>query len=96
MAKKKVSSKKSEGQAALDCTYSPSVHLDFSDVSELEGLTVGDEVRVVIKGKVKAVEQREDWDDPKKTRASLSIKDFEATIVTDSNQFEELLDEEDD
>ena len=34
--------------------------------------------------------------DPKKTRASLSIKDFEATIVTDSNQFEELLDEEDD
>ena len=92
MAKKKVSSKKSD----TSCTYSPSVHLDFSDVSELEGLTVGDEVRVVIKGKVKAVEQREDWDDPKKTRASLSIKDFEATIVTDSNQFEELLDEEDD
>ena len=93
MAKKKVSS-----QAALgvDCTYSPSVHLDFKDVSELEGLSVGDTVRVVIKGKVKGVEQREDWDDPKKTRASLSIKDFEATIVTDSNQFEELLDEEDD
>ena len=51
MAKKKVSSKKSEAQLDASCTYSPSVHLNFSDVSELEGLTVGDEVRVVIKGK---------------------------------------------
>ena len=95
MAKKKVSSKQQAGCVSADCTFSPSVHLDFADVTELEGLMVGDEVRVVIKGKVKAVEQREDWDDPKKTRASLSIKDFDATIVSDTNQFTELLDEED-
>ena len=95
MAKKKVSSKTQVGCVAADCTYSPSVHLDFADVTELAGLTVGDEVRVVIKGKVKSVEQREDWENPNKTRASLSIKDFDATIVSDTNQFDDLLDEGD-
>lgn len=92
MAKKKLSS----APLAAECTYSPSVHLDFKDVGELKDLTIGDTVRVVIKGKVKSVEQREDWDDPKKVLASLSIKDFEATIVTDSSQFDDLLDEDDD
>ena len=91
MAKKKLGS----DAAVPSCTYSPSVHLDFKDVSELKDLVVGDTVRIVIKGRVKAVEQREDWDDPKKTVASLSVKDFEATIVSGSNQFEELLEDED-
>lgn len=96
MAKKtKVSSKAKDGLLA-SCEYSPAIYVDFDDLKEVKGLSVGDTVRVVIKGTVRSVEQREAYDAKDKVRASVSIKDFEAEIITDENQFDSLLEDEDD
>jgi hypothetical protein len=50
---------------------------------------------VVIKRKVRSLDQREDYIDPKKILSSISIKDFDAEIISDENQFDSLLDDND-
>lgn len=94
MAKtKKISSKKQEGCSL--CSYSPTIYLDFAGVDQLEGLKVGETVRVVVKGKIQGITQREGYEDKEETQASLTLKDFEAKIVTDENQFEDLMEDGD-
>lgn len=97
MAKKsKVSSKNENCMAGADCVYSPSLYIDFDELKEVKGLSVGDEVTVVIRGTIKSVEQRESYDEKGKTRASISVKDFEAEIVSGQTQIEALFGDEDD
>lgn len=88
---KKITSKKN----TVGCIYSPTLHLEFEKVTDLSGVELGDTVRVVVMGKVKSVEQREDYEDPKQTHAALCIRDFTATIVKNTSQFDELLDDND-
>jgi hypothetical protein len=96
MAKKKKVSSKAEVCAMVgDCSYSPTISVDFEEAEEISGLSVGDTVRVMIRGKVRALDQREDYSDPKKILSSISIKDFDAEIITDENQFDSLLDDND-
>jgi hypothetical protein len=93
--------KKEKISSKADCcvggavTYSPTTHLEFDDVKELKGLSVGDKITVVLRGTVKSLEQREDYSDPKKVCASLSLTDFEAEIVPNSTEFDDLCDDED-
>jgi len=97
MAKKskaKVSSKES-CCAVGSCDYSPTLYIDFDDMKEVKGVCVGDEIRLVVKGTVRSVEQREGYDDKEKARASVSLKDFEAEILDASTQFDSLLDDDD-
>lgn len=89
--KKKVSSM----VGVQDCTFSPTVYIDFDDLEEIEGLSVGDEVRVVLKGTIKSLDQRESYEKKGETTASICLKDFEAEIVENSNQFTALLNDED-
>lgn len=94
MAKK---TKVSSNEVGLcDSTYSPSMYVDLDDVKEVKGLSVGDTVRIVIKGTIKSVEQRTSYEDDKKTMASIGIKDFDAEIVPASSQFDALFDDESD
>lgn len=75
------------------CLYSPSMYIDFDSVKEVKGLSIGDEVRVVVKGTVKSVEQRET---DGKAISSIRIEDFEAEIVPKSSEFDDLFDDETD
>lgn len=93
MAKKKVSSK--VVCESPDCTYSPSIYIDFDKLAEVKGLGVGDKVKVLITGTIKSVEQRESYDDSGKTRASIALKDFEAEIADDNNVFASLAEDDD-
>lgn len=93
MAKKsfKASSKKSEAQGM---EYSPCMYVDFDDLAEVKGVSVGDKVCVVVKGTVKSVEQRAD-EGSEKAKSSISLADFEAEIVPRS-ELEDLFADEDD
>ena len=92
MAKKtKVSSKKN---AISPVEYSPSMYVDFDDIAEVKGVSVGDEIRLLVRGKVRGVEQRAMEDNG--VRASICLADFEAEIVPNSTEFDSLLDDEDD
>lgn len=96
MAKKrKVSDKAGMTTSCPGVDYSPTLYIDFDDLKEIRGLAVGDEITVVVKGKVRSVEQRESYEDPKKVRSSVSLTNFEAEIVNDDNQFADLMDEDD-
>lgn len=94
MAKKTKVSSNELGLA--DVAYSPSMYVDLHDVKEVKGLSLGDTVRIVIKGTIKSVEQRSSYDDESKTMASIGIKDFNAEIVKASSQFDSLFDDEND
>ena len=94
MAKKTKVSSKSENCTKEICEYSPTIYVDFDDVKEIEGLSVGDTVRVMVKGTVRSVEQREGYDEAK-TRCSVSIKDFDAEIISNETDFDALLEDED-
>lgn len=73
--------------------YSPSLHIDFDDPKQIKDLAVGVKVKIVVEGVVRGMEQREDWEDPKKMRSSLSLKDVEATVVPYETDFDELMDD---
>lgn len=95
MAKKKVTGKAEMAACAASIPYSPTLYIDFDDLNEIRGLVVGDEITVVVKGKVRSVEQRESYEDPRKVRSSVSLVNFEAEIANDDNQFADLMDEDD-
>lgn len=78
------------------CSYSPTVHIDFDDLDEVKGVGVGDKVRILLTGTVRSVEARESYDESQKKTSSICLKDFEAEIVDDSNEFSKLADDEDD
>ena len=93
MAKKmKVSSK----ECAHESMYSPSMYIDFDNASEIKGLTVGDTVRVVVRGTVKSLEQRKREGEEGKPLSSICIEDFEAELVPVSKDFDALFDDEED
>lgn len=94
MAKKSKVSSKVAGGESLGCQYSPSMYIDFDSLKEVKGLSVGDEVRVVVKGTVKSIEQREI--EKGKSSSSIRIEDFEAEIVPKSSEFDNLFDDEND
>lgn len=90
MPKKKISSKQ---ELVGGDSYSPSLYVDFADLKEIKGLTVGEEVTVVIKGKVSAITQRDKTEyDP--MRASVTLKDFTAEIDNEKNVFAELAEDD--
>jgi hypothetical protein len=74
MAKKSNSAK----VVAMD-DYSPSVYLDVKSMSDLKDLELGDEVTVVIQGKVSSLSQREGYEG--KAKGELCIKDYEIKIT---------------
>ena len=76
--------------------YSPSIYLDVIALDALKNLKVGEEVTVVLKGKLRSVEQRESYDDPKKLQGNLSLKDYEVSITAGTDVWDELAEEEDD
>lgn len=79
--------------SGVACTRS--MHVDFDELDDIKGLSVGDTVRIMVKGKVKSLEQRQDWDDPKKVLASLGVTGFTAEVVTEETEFDKLLDDGD-
>lgn len=93
--KKKVSSKEEVCGGGMGCSYSPTISVDFEEAEKIADLQVGDTVRVMIRGTVRSLDQREDYDNPKKILSSISIKDFDAEIISDENQFDSLLDDND-
>ena len=85
--------KKTIDASTPECTRN--MYVDFDEPEEIKGLAVGDTVRIVVKGKVKSLEQRQDWDDPKKVLASLGVTGFTAEVVTEETEFDKLLDDGD-
>jgi hypothetical protein len=74
--------------------WTPTLHLDVKALSELEDLKVGDKVTVLIQGKVKSIEQREEYDSTK-VKGSLGLSDYEVKI-TGPDEWSEMADEDDD
>lgn len=93
-SKKKISS--GTGVSGNACSYSPTVYIDFDDLEEVKGVSVGDKVSIVLRGTVRSVDMRESCEGTTKVTSSISLKDFEAEIVDDSNEFSKLADDEDD
>jgi hypothetical protein len=87
--------KVSSTKGMADCCYSPTISVEFAELDEIAEVALGETVRMVIKGKVKSLDQREDYDNPKVTHASITIRDFTATLVNDTTQFDSLLEDED-
>ncbi len=85
--------KKTDG--LVSDSYTPTVYLDVKALSDLKGLTVGEEVTVVIKGKVKGLSQREDYDDKSKVKGSLDITPTDIKIESGTDVWEELSKEDD-
>lgn len=93
MAKKKTELS-SNADCGMGCHYSPSMYVDFDSVKEVSGVSIGDKVRIVVKGTVKSLEQRENGEG--KAISSIRIEDFEAEIVPKSSEFDDLFDDESD
>ena len=91
--KNKVSS---NAMLGTDCSYSPTVHIDFDDLAEVKEVSVGDKVRILLTGTVQSIAAREAYSEGQKPTSSICLKDFEAEIVDDSNAFSQLADDEDD
>lgn len=77
--------------------YKPTLYLDFQgkDASQLVGVAVGDEVEIVVRGKVKGVSQRQrtDYDDDKKIvkTGTIDLEDYKVQIMEEEkNEFVEL------
>lgn len=83
---KKISSKSAEKSMA--CTYSPTLYLDFEDVTEVEGLKLDEEITVVVRGRIVSLGSSLDSGEGKK--ATLALEDFECEILTDQTQFDDL------
>lgn len=94
--KSKKSKVSSNAVLGADCAYSPTVHIDFDDLEEVKGVGVGDKVQILLTGTVRSVEARESYSEGQKPTSSICLKDFEAEIVDDSNEFSKLADDEDD
>lgn len=76
--------------AEVDNEYKPSTYIDFDDAKEVAGLKLGDTVRIVLKGKITSLEQRECYDKPKKQMSCVRLTDFESEVVTSKTQFDDL------
>lgn len=80
----------SKGSPEVANEYKPSTYIDFDDAKEVEGLKLGDTVRIVLKGKITSLEQRESYDNPKKQVSCVRLTDFESEVVTSKTQFDDL------
>lgn len=90
--------------AGLD--YKPSLHLDLegADLKQIEGIKVGEEVEIIVRGKVRRVsqEKRQRYDYEKNKQAgevhtgTISIDNYSIVRVEDEkNEFVKLADDED-
>lgn len=83
--------------------YKPRLYLDLEgkDVSQVKGLTVGEEVWCLVKGKVVGLEQRErtDSEGTLKKTGSIQLEGYEVDVLAEEpNEFikmAETMDEED-
>jgi len=98
--KSKVKGKKVvDSCCALPCgDYKPRLYLDLEgkDVSQVKGLTVGEEVWCLIKGKVVGLEQRErsDSDGEMKKTGSIQLEGYEVDVLAEEpNDFVKMADE---
>lgn len=80
--------------ADMEIEYFPSQHIEFDDAEEVKGLSVGDKIKIVLTGTVKMIEQRQSYDDPKKIVSSVCLTKFEAEIIPQSTQFDDLLEDD--
>ena len=83
--------------------YKPQLYLDLEgqDVSQVKGLTVGEEVMVHVTGKVVGLEQRErkntETDGKAKTTGSIRLEGYRVQVMgEDSNEFKAMAEDEDD
>lgn len=93
MAKVKKSAKMVKENCMVD-SYYPSIYLDLDSVEALKGLEVGESVTVMLQGKVKSLEQRQDYNSDK-VKGCLSLADYEVKI-TSEDEWSELAEDEDD
>lgn len=86
---------KKETAMCAPAAMKPCLHIDFDgNANEVKGVAVGDEVYIVVRGKVKGVEQRESYEDPKKMMASVSLKDFEVKVGGSKSNIMDLFEDE--
>lgn len=82
--------------------YKPSLYLDLEgkSVKELEGIQLGEEVQVLVKGKVTRLEQRKSMRYRKDKEVevetgSISIEGYEVAVVEDEkNEFTKLAEDD--
>lgn len=79
----------SEEEGKYPCTY-------FYDLplASMKGLSVGDEIVVILKGTVKALTQREDYDDKEKVNGNLDMYYSDITIKSGKkSEWEDMVEE---
>lgn len=85
-----MAAKKSAGCCGTLSELPPTLYLSFDDPAELEGLKTGDEVTVVVHGKITGLSQRESKD---YTSASIDLERYDVK-VKDGNVFKQLMEDE--
>lgn len=82
-------------------TYKPRLYLNLQDkdVAQVKGLTIGEEVELVIRGKVVGISQRsrKDYDDPEKTvkTGDIDLEDYTVEVMgEEDNEFKELAEDD--
>lgn len=77
----------------LDTHYSPALYIEFDDLKELQGLSLGDKITVVVAGTVKSLTQRDNGD---RKYSEVCLEDFEAEIAPKDSVFADLVKDEND
>lgn len=92
MAKKKVGSEKNK--SGLDYMYSPTIHIEFDSLSEIQDVDVGQEVYIIVRGTVSALSMHEGGG--KEPSSTICLENFEAEILEGKNELQKLFEDEED
>jgi len=80
--------------------YKPCLYLNLEgqDVKQVKGLTVGEEVEVLVRGKIIGLEQRErtDHEGKSKTSGEIKMEGYRVQVLEDDNEFSKLADDDED
>lgn len=75
--------------------YKPTLYLNLEgqDVKQIKGLAVGEEVELVITGKVTSLSQRKSYND--KDSGSIDLESYRVRVMgEEDNEYKELADDE--
>lgn len=72
-----------------------SIHIEIEGTKDAQQLSLDDDVRVVIKGKVEGIDQRLDFDDPDKKISVIRLSNYSSKIVGhNKSEFADLIEDD--
>ncbi len=85
--------------SAVDCCdedekHYPTTYFSVVPSSVMKGLSVGDEVIVTLKGRIKSISQREDYEDKEKVCGNLDVEYHDFSVKSGKkSEWDEMVDD---